>query len=79
MQLKNRVKELRKIKRLSQQNLADEVGILRTTLSKIENGHIRPGTTLMMKFEGVLGEPFGEIFFTSHVSLDDTSSKNKSA
>jgi transcriptional regulator with XRE-family HTH domain len=39
-ELGSKVKELRKEKKISQENLAKIVGISRNTLSKLENGYI---------------------------------------
>lgn len=77
MRLNNKVRSLRKQRCFSQQEVADSLGILRTTLSKIENGHLVPGTKLMMRFEKIFEKPFGDIFFTSSVSYDETIKKGK--
>ena len=60
--IKNHIKQYRKAKVLSQQELADKLEIDRTYLSKIENQKYSPGTELMYKvcqyFEAELGEMF---------------------
>ena len=40
--LKNRLKEVRKEKKLSQTELADMVGVSRNTISSIETGQFNP-------------------------------------
>ena len=39
-ELGSKIRELRKEKSMSQENLAKEVGLSRNTLSKLENGYI---------------------------------------
>lgn len=46
--LKNRLKEVRKEKGYSQQNLADMVGVSRNTISSIETGQFNPTAKLAL-------------------------------
>lgn len=75
MALKNKIKFYRKNKSISQQKLAVKIGILRTTLSKIENGKLMPSAGLMVKISQVLQEPLGKIFFVEGVEQNDTGIK----
>lgn len=52
--LNNNVKHLRSIKGISQQTLADKVGVDRSTISRIENGEIETTIDNAMKIANVL-------------------------
>ncbi|ARD48428.1 hypothetical protein SporoP37_09825 [Sporosarcina sp. P37] len=64
----NHIKELRKQMNLTQAELAEQVGIGRTALSKIENGAYYPSAKTMKKISDVLNKPIGEIFFNTDIS-----------
>lgn len=68
MMFANRIKELRKQMNMTQAELAEQVGIGRTALSKIENGAYYPSAKTMKKISDVLNKPIGEIFFNSDLS-----------
>ncbi len=61
--LKNRLKEIRKEKDLSQQNLADMVGVSRNTISSIETGQFNPTVKLALILCIALDKKFEEIFY----------------
>ncbi|MFR9279090.1 putative transcriptional regulator [Ezakiella coagulans] len=61
--LKNRLKEIRKEKDLSQQNLADMVGVSRNTISSIETGQFNPTAKLALILSIALDKKFEEIFY----------------
>lgn len=61
--LKNRLKEIRKEKDLSQQNLADVVGVSRNTISSIETGQFNPTAKLALILCIALDKKFEEIFY----------------
>ena len=61
--LKNRLKEIRKEKDLSQQNLADMVGVSRNTISSIETGQFNPTAKLALILCIALDKKFEEIFY----------------
>lgn len=50
-----RIKKIRELSGLSQQQLADSMGILRSTLSQIENGERRIYSSELIKFSGIFG------------------------
>ena len=75
MILGNRIKELRKINHVLQQELADFLGIARTSLSKIENMQYNASPQLMSKVSDFFGLPIGDIFFNPNVLPDDTKHK----
>ncbi|WP_311443625.1 helix-turn-helix transcriptional regulator [Ezakiella coagulans] len=61
--LKNRLREIRKEKDLSQQNLADMVGVSRNTISSIETGQFNPTAKLALVLCIALDKKFEEIFY----------------
>lgn len=61
--LKNHLKEIRKEKDLSQQNLADMVGVSRNTISSIETGQFNPTAKLALILCIALDKKFEEIFY----------------
>lgn len=61
--LKNRLREIRKEKDLSQQNLADMVGVSRNTIRSIETGQFNPTAKLALVLCIALDKKFEEIFY----------------
>ena len=61
--LKNRLREVRKSKGYSQQNLADEVGVSRNTISSIETGQFNPTAKLALILCIALDEKFEDLFY----------------
>lgn len=61
--LKNRLKEIRKEQDLSQQKLADMVGVSRNTISSIETGQFNPTAKLALILCIALDKKFAEIFY----------------
>jgi len=70
--INNRIKQLRKEKGISQQELADYLGIERTSLSKIENMRYNPSARIMQKTCEFFNLSIGDIFFSFTVSQGDT-------
>lgn len=68
----NKIKHLRKIKGISQQELADYLRIERTSLSKIENMKYNPSARIISETSNFFNLPIGDIFFNLSVSSDDT-------
>lgn len=58
----NRVRELRKARGLSQQALADAVGVTRQTVLSIEAERYGPSLELAFRLSKVLGEPIEALF-----------------
>ncbi|MGR5997100.1 helix-turn-helix transcriptional regulator [Bacillus cereus] len=52
----NRIAELRKEKLISQEKLAEQVGLSRTYISEIENNKKQPNVKLAIKIAKVLGK-----------------------
>ena len=61
--LKNRLKEIRSEKGLSQAQLAEMVGVSRNTISSIETGQFNPTAKLALVLCIALEKQFEEIFF----------------
>ena len=61
--LKNRLKEIRSEKALSQAQLAEMVGVSRNTISSIETGQFNPTAKLALVLCIALEKQFEEIFF----------------
>jgi putative transcriptional regulator len=61
--LKNRLKEARSEKQLSQQQLADLVGVSRNTISSIETGQFSPTAKLALVICIALDKKFEELFY----------------
>lgn len=61
--LKNKLKEIRTQKKLSQQALADIVGVSRNTISSIETGQYQPTAKLALIISIALDKKFEEIFY----------------
>lgn len=61
--LKNNLKKIRSEKKLSQQQLADMVGVSRNTISSIETGQFSPTAKLAFILCIALDKKFEEIFY----------------
>lgn len=63
LKLKNRLKEIRTEKGLSQAQLAEMVGVSRNTISSIETGQFSPTAKLALVLSIALEKQFEEIFY----------------
>ena len=61
--LKNRLKEIRAEKKLSQTDLAEMVGVSRNTISSIETGQFCPPAKLALILCIALDKKFEDVFF----------------
>ena len=61
--LKNRIKEARTEKKLSQSQLANLVGVSRNTISSIETGQFNPTAKLALILCIALDKKFEELFY----------------
>ena len=61
--LKNNLKEVRNRKGLSQQQLADMVGVSRNTISSIETGQFNPTAKLALVLCTALDKKFEDLFY----------------
>lgn len=66
--MKNKLKQIRKQKGITQEELAKAIGITRPYLSDIERGVKTPGGDIIIKIANYLQLPVEEIFFTVDVN-----------
>ena len=62
MVIKNKVRELRLKMDLTQENLADRVGVSRQTINAIENERYNPSLELALKLGEIFAEAVEDIF-----------------
>ena len=60
--MKNTIKELRKDRKLRQEDLAEKLGVTRQTIIAIENNKYDPTLELAMKISEFFGVSVNEIF-----------------
>ena len=65
--MKNTVKVERAIRDITQQQLAEAIGVSRNTINSIESGNCIPSTVVAMKIARYFGKPAESIF-----SLEET-------
>jgi putative transcriptional regulator len=61
--MKNKIRVARAEERMTQQQLADAVGVSRQTINAIESGKFVPSTVLALKIAQNFGKSVEEIFF----------------
>jgi putative transcriptional regulator len=66
--LGNNLKVHRARKDLTQEELAERVGVTRPTINFIENGRFVPSTLLALKIARIFEVPFEEVFFLENIS-----------
>ena len=60
--LKNNIRVQRAIKNITQEELAEAIGVTRKTVNTIENGKFVPSTILAIKMARYFGIPVEELF-----------------
>ncbi|HIR94984.1 MAG TPA: helix-turn-helix transcriptional regulator [Candidatus Coprenecus stercorigallinarum] len=60
--MKNNIRVERAVLRISQQQLADAVGVSRQTIYAIENGRFIPSTELALRLSAYFGKTVNELF-----------------
>jgi len=65
--MRNRIKVIRAELDLTQQELADKIGICRATLNRIESGKVTPNGDTIARFVRALERPASDIFFDLNV------------
>lgn len=63
MKLNNRIRELRARDRMTQEDLANKVGVTRQTIIAIEKGEYTPSTLLALKIAKVFKVIFEDAFY----------------
>ncbi|MBR4848766.1 MAG: helix-turn-helix transcriptional regulator [Bacteroidaceae bacterium] len=66
LKMKNRIRVARAEVRMTQQQLAEAIGVSRQTINAIESGKFVPSTVLALKMAQIFEKPVEEIFM-----LDD--------
>ncbi|PJE50797.1 MAG: transcriptional regulator [Candidatus Yanofskybacteria bacterium CG10_big_fil_rev_8_21_14_0_10_36_16] len=61
--MENRVHELRLEKKMTQEELAQKVGVTRQTIIAIEKGNYTPSVLLSLKISKVFKERLEDVFF----------------
>ncbi len=61
--MKNRLREMRAVRRWSQADLADRLDVSRQTVNAIETGRYDPSLPLAFKLAEVFDEPIESLFF----------------
>jgi putative transcriptional regulator len=61
--MRNRLRELRAVRRWSQAALADELGVSRQTVNAVETGRYDPSLPLAFTIARVFDEPIEALFF----------------
>ena len=75
--IKSRIKEIREeLNHMTQQELADRVGVSRQTIYFLEKGKYNPSLTLSFKLSEVLNKPLNEIFYQEPVIKDIIENKD---
>ncbi|WP_291725835.1 helix-turn-helix transcriptional regulator [Bernardetia sp.] len=62
LEMKNRIKVERAILDITQEELAQKIGVSRQTISSIEKNKYVPSTVLALKLSQLFGKPVNEIF-----------------
>ncbi len=60
--MKNNIRVERAIARMTQQQLAEQVGVSRQTIVAIEAGKYVPSTVLALKIAHIFGRSFDDVF-----------------
>ena len=68
--IKNTIKEKRILAGIKQEQLANELCIGRTYLSKLENNHFFPSENLIVKLCEFFGCELGELFYIKNIEED---------
>lgn len=67
-QMRNIIKVLRAQNNLTQEELAQKIGISRQALSSIENNKVQPSGKVVIKIANIFGIPAEQIFFEEDVT-----------
>lgn len=68
--MKNRIRVARAEIRMTQQQLADAIGVSRQTINAIESGRFVPSTVLALKMAKTFGKQVEELFSLEGDELD---------
>ena len=87
MEVGDRLKQLRELKGLSQSKIEERTGLLRSYISRVENGHTAPSVETLEKFARALDMPLYQLLYegetppkslkTQAREIDDWASRGK--
>ncbi len=60
--MKNNIRVERAVLRMTQQQLAERIGVTRQTINAIESGKYVPSTVIALKMSAVFGKSVNDIF-----------------
>ena len=60
--MKNNIRVERAVLRMTQQQLAESIGVTRQTINAIESGKYVPSTVITLKMSAVFGKSVNDIF-----------------
>jgi transcriptional regulator with XRE-family HTH domain len=63
MEVGDRLKQLRELKGLSQSKIEERTGLLRSYISRVENGHTAPSVETLEKFARALDLPLYQLLY----------------
>jgi putative transcriptional regulator len=69
--MQNKLEELRSLKGLTQQELADSVGVSRQTIISLERGRYNPSIILAFRLAHLFEKPIESIFIFSKEDNDE--------
>ncbi len=69
--IKTTIKKIRENLNLTQQDLADSIGVSRQTIYFLEKGKYNPSLTISFKIAEVLERPLNEIFYQEPIIKDE--------
>lgn len=69
--MKNRLEELRKMRGITQEELADALSVSRQTIGSLENGRYNPSILLAFKLAHYFGVTIEEIFIDPEVENNE--------
>ena len=75
--MKNRLKVLRAENNLTQEQLAQSVGVSRQAINAIETGKYDPSLPLAIKLGKLFGKPVEEIFLVEEEGYTDTMPRSR--
>ena len=75
--MKNKVKAIRRTKGLTQEELAELLGVSRQTIISIESSRYVPSTVLSLKIARYLGKSVEELFELEKSDLSPTSRRSR--
>ena len=75
--LRNTIKVERAKENMTQEALAESVGVTRKTINGIERGHYVPSTVLALKIAQFFEVKFEDVFFLEEVAISKQANRHK--